>query len=95
MQHSFNKIKEAVANNTLLAYFDRQRPTYLIDDASPHSLGAVLAQKYDNHLRPVAFAHKALTETESRFRIWKRRHSRSFGRANTSTCILLVRNSPY
>lgn len=67
MQGSFEKIKQAVADNTLLSYFDRQRRTYLIVDASPHSLGAVLAQQHDEHLRPVAFAHKALTETESRY----------------------------
>lgn len=67
MQRAFEKIKQAVASNTLLAYFNRERPTCLIVDASPHSLGAILAQQYNDYLRPVAFAHKALTDTKSRY----------------------------
>ena len=61
--HAFGAIKEAVSAEVTLNYFDPQKPITLQVDASMAGLGAVLFQED----RPVAFASRALTETESRY----------------------------
>ena len=60
-QEAFDAIKEAVSTEVTLNYFDPQKPITLQVDASMAGLGAVLFQED----RPVAFASRALTETES------------------------------
>ena len=56
-------MKEAVSAEVTLNYFDPQKPITLQVDASMAGLGAVLFQED----RPVAFASRALTETESQY----------------------------
>ena len=43
-QHAFDKIKEAICKETLLAYYDKDRPLFIEVDASGQGLGAVLMQ---------------------------------------------------
>ena len=41
---AFNTIKEAICQETLLAYYDKDRPVFIEVDASGQGLGAVLLQ---------------------------------------------------
>ena len=60
---AFEKIKKSITEEVTLAYFDAAKPVTLQVDASTKGLGAALLQ--DN--KPIAFASKALTDTESRY----------------------------
>ena len=42
--NAFNNIKEAICQETLLAYYDKDRPVFIEVDASGQGLGAVLLQ---------------------------------------------------
>ena len=57
---AFEWIKEAVVSDTTLRYFDPSLPVTIQVDASQVGLGVALLQNG----KPVAFASKALTETE-------------------------------
>ena len=41
---AFQDIKDAICNETLLAYFDKSKPVFIEVDASGHGLGAALLQ---------------------------------------------------
>lgn len=69
-QREFEQLKALVADLPTLAYFDNDRRTRLIADASPVGLGAVLVQFEDEtELKPliISFASKTLTPTETRY----------------------------
>ena len=57
---TFEWVKEAVVSDTTLRYFDPSLPVTIQVDASQVGLGAALLQNG----KPIAFASKALTETE-------------------------------
>ena len=59
----FEWIKEAVISDTTLRYFDPSLPVTIQVDASQVGLGAALLQNG----KPIAFASKALTETECQY----------------------------
>ena len=60
---TFEQIKEAVVSDTTLRYLDPSLPMTIQVDALQVGLGAALLQNG----KPVAFASKALTETECRY----------------------------
>jgi len=60
---AFQKIKDAISADTTLRHFDTNQPVTIQVDASQDGLGAALLQDG----KPVAFASKALTETERRY----------------------------
>lgn len=60
---AFGTIKELICQSTVLSYFDPAKDSVLEVDSSKRGLGAVLMQDG----RPIAFASKSLTETESRY----------------------------
>ena len=60
---SFKKIKELVSQAPVLQYYDVTKPVTIQCDASGKGLGAVLLQ--DN--KPVCYASRALTDTETRY----------------------------
>ena len=60
---AFQQVKEAVVSDTTLSYFDPSLPVTIQVDASHVGLGAALLQSD----KPIAFASKALTETECRY----------------------------
>ena len=62
-QNAFEKIKQAVCDAPVLAYYDPQKQLVIQCDASDKGLGAALIQ--DD--RPLAYASRALTDTESRY----------------------------
>ncbi|KAL1129536.1 hypothetical protein AAG570_012481 [Ranatra chinensis] len=67
MVDEFNRIKEALANAPVLRHPDFTRPFVLTTDASGVAVGAVLFQVKNNEDRPVAYASRKLTVTETRY----------------------------
>ena len=63
---ALNKLKEEICSNRVLAHYNVQAKTKISADTSAYGLGAVLMQSQDGTTwQPVAFASRALTETES------------------------------
>ena len=62
-QQAFDKIKAAVTQTPVLQYFDGKLPTTIQCDASQTGLDAVLMQSRG----PIAYASRALTETEKQY----------------------------
>lgn len=57
---AFQKMKDIIAREPVLSYFDPNKELSLQENASKHGLGAVLLQEG----RPISYASKSLTETE-------------------------------
>ena len=66
-EEPFNKLKEEISSPRVLALYDPSASTKVSADASAYGLGAVLLQQQDDKWRPVAFASRALSETELRY----------------------------
>ena len=62
-QQAFDDIRSAISEETTLTYFDPTKPITLQVDASQSGIGAALLQGG----KPVSFASKSLTDTESRY----------------------------
>ena len=60
---AFAKVKEVLASQPVLSYFDVAKPVTVQVDASQHGLGAVLLQ--EGH--PVCYASRSLTSAESNY----------------------------
>jgi transposase InsO family protein len=60
---AFNDIKSLVSNETTLTYYNRHKPLTLQVDSSTKGIGAVLVQEG----KPIAYASKAMTDTETRY----------------------------
>ena len=65
----FKKVKEVLTSDTVMAYFDSNKQTELVTDASPCGLSAILSQhtpgKTDRKI--VAYVSKSLSPTECRY----------------------------
>ena len=66
-QRAFNLVKDKLSKTHVLALYDPNRETTVSADASSYGLGAVLRQRTNGTLRPVAYASRAMTPTEQRF----------------------------
>lgn len=84
---SFNKCKELLTHAPLLQYPDYEKPFILTTDASMVALGAVLSQGQIGSDKPIAFASRTLSDTESRYStierellaiIWAVKHFRPY-----------------
>ncbi|GFR68212.1 transposon Ty3-I Gag-Pol polyprotein [Elysia marginata] len=62
-QKSFGKIKSLMQKEMTLSYYDPNKATVLEVDSSLTGIGAALLQDG----KPIAFASKSLTDTESRY----------------------------
>jgi hypothetical protein len=62
-QHAYDELKETVSAKSILAYFNTQDSVSLEVDASLRGLGAAIIQNG----KPVAYASKTLTDTQSRY----------------------------
>lgn len=64
---SFEKAKVVLCNDPILQYPDYSKPFILTTDASNVSIGAVLSQGTVGKDKPVAYASRTLSETETRY----------------------------
>ena len=62
-QRAFEDVKKLVTNAPILSYYDSKKPLMIQCDASDKGLGAALLQEG----QPIAFASRALTDTETRY----------------------------
>ncbi|KAL9971554.1 hypothetical protein ACROYT_G017729, partial [Oculina patagonica] len=62
-QRSFQNLKQAITEVPVLAYYDPEKENLIQSDASLKGLGCVLMQEG----KPVCYASRSLTETESRY----------------------------
>ena len=66
-EEAFCKLKEVIAKKPVLILPDPTREFVVETDASSLSTGAVLNQKVDGEIRPVAFTSKKLNDYESKY----------------------------
>lgn len=66
-QEAFEAVKHDLESPPTLAYYVPGSPTTLSVDASSYGLGAVLLQESDGRRRPIAYASRALSETEQKY----------------------------
>ena len=66
-ERAFSAIKMELSQPTVLALYDPEKETKLSADSSSYGLGAVLLQKHKSAWKPVAFASRSLSETETRY----------------------------
>ena len=67
-QSAFEAIKRHLSDSPVMSYFDINKPTELVVDASPVGLGAILIQRASRgEVNIVAYGSRALTDTEQRY----------------------------
>ena len=66
-QHAFQQLKHAVTSAPCLAIADSQREFIVHTDASGYATGAVLMQRFDQGLRPIAFLSKKMSKAERNY----------------------------
>ena len=70
-QAAFEKLKNTLATAPCMSYFDKDKETFVVVDASPLGVSAILSQKPKhgdtNNQQIVAYASRALTETEKKY----------------------------
>ena len=64
-EQAFKKLKKLLTESPILAYYDQNSELVIQCDASAYGIGAALMQKG----KPLAYASRALTDTESRYAI--------------------------
>ena len=67
MKSAFNKLKQQVPDAVALYLPDFTKPFTLVTDASDVGTGAMLANRDDQHLKPLGFFHHALSQHEKRY----------------------------
>ena len=60
---ALNTLKDSITQDQVMAYYDPNKETNLIVDASPVGLGAILTQND----RPIAYASRSLSKAESNY----------------------------
>ena len=65
--HFQDQAKSELTKPTVLALYDPAAKTKICADASSYGLGAVLLQQHSQQWRSVAYASRAMTETEQRY----------------------------
>ena len=68
-QRALDKIKKALTQTLVMAYFDTSKRTMVIVDGSPYGLGAILAQRerQGQQYNIIAYASRPLTPVERRY----------------------------
>ena len=64
---AFDKLKQELTSSPVLAWYSPSAETKITADASAYGLGAVLMQKIEQQWKPVAYASRSMTETETRY----------------------------
>ena len=63
-QDAFDRLRAALTSDCVVAHYDQSADTELKVDASPVGLGAILLQRSNGTVRPVAYASRTLTDVE-------------------------------
>ena len=66
-EEAFALVKAELSKPTVLALYDPKARTKLSADASSYGLGAVLLQQAESGWKPVAYASRSLSDTETRY----------------------------
>ena len=68
-QQAFQRVKNLLTSDTVMAYFDNNKITELVTDASPWGLSAILSQHTSGHndRKIVAFVSRSLSDVEQRY----------------------------
>ena len=67
-KEAFQRAKELLSSQGVLAHYNPKLPLYLAADASSYGIGAVISHKYeDGSEKPIAFASRTLTSTERNY----------------------------
>lgn len=66
-QRSFQIIKNEISSDKVLVSYNPDLPLILATDASPHGLAAVLSHIIDGEERPIYYASRSLTRSESSY----------------------------
>ena len=67
-QDAFDRVKEILTSESVLAHYDPAKPLLLACDASPYGVGAVLSHKLeDGSEHPVAYASRSLGPAEKKY----------------------------
>ena len=61
---AFQDVKKALTSSQILCTYNPLLPTVVSADASSFGLGAVLQQRHDSVLHPVAYISRSLTDTK-------------------------------
>ena len=62
---AFNKLRDVISSDTVLAHFDTSLPTQVCHDACKIGISGALTQKHpDGSIRPVAYASRSLSTVE-------------------------------
>ena len=66
---SFQAVKSALESSTVMAYFDQNKETELVTDASPTGLSAILSQKSadQDDRKIVSYISRSLTDVEKKY----------------------------
>jgi hypothetical protein len=70
-QEAFDALKTAVSGAPCLAMPDPERDFIVHPDASGYATGAVLMQRFDEGLRPIAFLSKRMKPAEQRYPVYE------------------------
>lgn len=66
-ESAFQKIKEEIASDRVLTYYNPKLPLTVTTDASPVGLSAIMSHIINGEERPIAFASRSLTVTEKNY----------------------------
>ena len=66
-QEAFTRVKEELCKSPVLSFYDPNAATKISADASSYGLGAVLLQEHNSVWKPVAYASRSMTKTETRY----------------------------
>ena len=83
-QDAFDRLRAALTSDCVVAHYDQSADTELKVDASPVGLGAILLQRSNGTVRPVAYASHTLTDVERRYSQTEK-HWRLCGPVNSFT----------
>ena len=65
---AFNKLRDLISSDTVLAHFDPSLPTQVRHEACKIGISGALTQKHpDGSIRPVAYASRILSPMEQRY----------------------------
>ena len=69
---AFDRLKQKISSNRVLAQFDTQFRTIVSTDASAVALGSVLSQIQNGEERPIAFSSRTLSPAERAYSVGER-----------------------